>query len=156
MCPPKSAGQSIAVVLLKPGLSNEQCPILNLKVTNHMFTELLEGKFARRQRDFPFERTYRVVPAKEMIMRTLALVLLSLTLWALPVEAQQWSGILDSSRATNWSSVGATILDRKTQCGSTIAAYNGSASTINSAISSCGANQFVQLGTGTFTLSSGI
>jgi hypothetical protein len=43
-----------------------------------------------------------------------------------------------------------------TQCGSTIAAYNGSATTINNALAACGANHFVLLGTGTFNLSSGI
>jgi hypothetical protein len=72
------------------------------------------------------------------------------------VEAQNWSGIISPSRATDWSGVGATITHRTTQCGATIAAYSGSASTINNAISSCPAGQYVQLGTGTFNLSSGI
>jgi hypothetical protein len=70
--------------------------------------------------------------------------------------AQNWSGILSASRAMDWSGVGATIVNRTTQCGSTIAAYTGTAATINTAISGCSAGQFVLLGSGTFTLSSGI
>ena len=74
-------------------------------------------------------------------------------------HAQLWSGILASSRATDWTKAGVKNgipSGSWTQCGSTIAAYTGNASTINSAISSCGANHYVQLGAGTFTLSSGI
>jgi len=48
------------------------------------------------------------------------------------------------------------IPNRTTQCGSTIAPYTGSASTINTAIANCPANQFIQLGAGTFNLSSDI
>ena len=71
---------------------------------------------------------------------------------------QPWSGIIAGSRATDWSGAGVTggIPTTRTQCGSTISAYSGSASTINSALSACGANQYVQLGAGTFQLSSGI
>lgn len=76
---------------------------------------------------------------------------------AVPAQAQQsWSSILSNDRAANWSSAGATIGNSTTQCGPTIAPYSGSASTINSAIASCASGQFVQLGAGTFTLSSGI
>jgi hypothetical protein len=71
-------------------------------------------------------------------------------------QAQNWSGIIDRSRATDWSGAGATITHRTTQCGPTIAAYSGSANTISTAIANCPAGQFVQLGAGTFTLSSGI
>src|SRR6185436_14506350 len=67
-----------------------------------------------------------------------------------------WSGILATGRATDWSAAGAVIPTDRTQCGTTIAAYSGSAGPINDAINNCGANQFVQLGAGTFTLSSGI
>lgn len=70
--------------------------------------------------------------------------------------AQQWSGILAPSRASNWSKVGTTIPANRTQCGATIAAYSGSAANINAAIAGCGANQYVQLGAGTFNLSTGI
>jgi hypothetical protein len=76
-------------------------------------------------------------------------------------HAQLWSGILASSRATDWNAYppgvkGGIPSATWTQCGSTIAAYTGNASTINSAIANCGTNQYVQLGAGTFTLSTGI
>jgi hypothetical protein len=89
-------------------------------------------------------------------MRTLGLLLLSVILWTSPVYAQLWAGIVHQSRAANWNQAGSTIQHRTTQCGATISAYSGSASTINNAISSCPAGQYVQLGTGTFNLSSGI
>lgn len=69
-----------------------------------------------------------------------------------------WSGIVNPARAIDWSQAGVMggIPTNRTQCGSTIAAYSGTPATINTAISSCGANQYVQLGTGTFNLSAGI
>jgi hypothetical protein len=73
--------------------------------------------------------------------------------------AQPWAGVVDPSRAINWASAGVKgdLPDANwTQCGSTISAYSGSATTINTAISKCGTNQYVSLGVGTFTLSSGI
>lgn len=76
------------------------------------------------------------------------------------IQAQQlWSGILDPSRGVDWTKAGVTggiPSGSWTQCGSTIAPYSGSAATINNAIASCGQNQYVQLGAGTFNLSSGI
>jgi hypothetical protein len=83
------------------------------------------------------------------------LLLLGLTAYC---DAQLWSGILDPSRAADWSQAGVPggIPTRGTQCGATIAVYSGSASAINNAISSCPAGQYVSLGTGTFKLSSGI
>ena len=73
-------------------------------------------------------------------------------------HAQAWSGVIDPSRAMDWTGAGVTggIPVRNTQCGSTIAAYNGSAATINNAIGSCTQGQFVGLGSGTFNLSTGI
>jgi hypothetical protein len=75
-------------------------------------------------------------------------------------SAQPWSGILDPTRAINWqrANVGVSggIPTNYTQCGATIAAYTGSAAAINAAISACGANQYVLLGSGTFNLSSSI
>jgi len=71
------------------------------------------------------------------------------------IYAQLWSGIITAPRAVDWSTAGATI-DVRTKCGSTISAYTGTAGTINSAISACGSNQYVELGAGTFTLSTGI
>lgn len=70
-----------------------------------------------------------------------------------------WAGILSPSRAIDWSTAGVTggiPSGSWTQSGSTIAAYNGTAGTINNAIAACGTNQYVQLGVGTFNLSSGI
>jgi hypothetical protein len=71
-------------------------------------------------------------------------------------HAQQWSGIISPSRAMDWSGVGAAITNRTTQCGATIAAYTGTAGTIQNAIEACPAGQFVQLGAGTFNLSAGV
>ncbi len=70
-------------------------------------------------------------------------------------HAQPWSGIIAPSRATDWSTVGATIPNRTTICQS-IAPYTGSAATINNAIAACPSGQVVQLGSGTFNLSTGI
>ena len=84
------------------------------------------------------------------------ILLLSLSLCA---HAQLWSGVLQPTRATDWTHAGfpgsALPSSSWTQCGSTIAAYTGSASTINSALASCGTNQYVLLGPGTFTITSG-
>lgn len=81
--------------------------------------------------------------------------------WAV-FPPDNWSGIADSRRI-NWSRAGAfrpdgtpgIPSDSWTQCGPTIAA-GASASTIQSAIDSCGANQYVQLGAGIFNLSTGL
>jgi hypothetical protein len=73
-------------------------------------------------------------------------------------RGQAWSGIIDPSRAIDWTQAGIPggIPNRTTQCGATIAAYSGSAAAINSAIAACPAGQYVNLGAGTFNLSSGI
>lgn len=91
-----------------------------------------------------------------MKSKHLGLILTMLLSLPVSLHGQAWSGILSSSRAIDWSHNGATIINRTTQCGSTIAAYSGSASTINSALSGCAAGDYVQLGAGTFTLSSSI
>jgi hypothetical protein len=85
------------------------------------------------------------------------IILLCLPLWA---HGQQlWSGVLQPTRATDWTNAGfpGTTLPSSswTQCGSTISAYSGSASAITNALASCGANQYVLLGPGTFTITSG-
>src|SRR5262245_18249191 len=71
-------------------------------------------------------------------------------------SAQQWSGIISPSRATDWSQAGIEggIAPRTTICATLNA--GASASQINSAIASCPSNQVVQLGAGTFNLSSAI
>jgi len=66
-------------------------------------------------------------------------------------------GLITSGRYTDWTKAGFTIPSASwTQCGSTIAAYTGTAATINNALAACGANQYVLLGPGTFSLSTGI
>src|SRR6266705_1044556 len=71
---------------------------------------------------------------------------------------QLWSGILNPTRAIDWTQAGVQggiPSATWTQCGSTIAA-GASAATINTVIQNCTANHFVLLGPGTFNLSSGI
>src|SRR6516164_4976117 len=73
--------------------------------------------------------------------------------------AQPWSGILNPSRAVDWSNAGipgGIPSGTWTQCGSTIAAYRGTAGTINTALSGCAPNHYVLLAAGTFRLSSEI
>jgi hypothetical protein len=70
---------------------------------------------------------------------------------------QPWSGIIAPSRATDWSGAGnAVINEARTKCGAMINAYNGTAATINNAIAACAGHGYVELGAGTFNLSSGI
>jgi hypothetical protein len=78
-------------------------------------------------------------------------------------HAQAWSGIIDPSRAIDWTKAGIPggIPTVSTQCGTTIVPYGSSSaysspSTINTAIQSCQSGQFVHLGTGDFYLNSGI
>lgn len=86
--------------------------------------------------------------------------LIAIALCVLPSvgHAQNWSGVLATERAIDWSNAGTAIPTNRTQCGSTITAYTGTAATINSAIASCasGGGGYVLLGAGTFTLSTGI
>ena len=79
---------------------------------------------------------------------------------SIPSFGQLWSGILDPSRAVDWSHAGVpggipSSGVAWTQCGSTIAA-GATAATINAAIAACGANQYVLLGAGTFNLTTGV
>jgi hypothetical protein len=72
--------------------------------------------------------------------------------------AQTWSSIINFDRAIDWSSagvVGGIPSATWTQCGTTKSA-GASAATINSAIQACSANTYVQLGAGTFNLTTGI
>jgi hypothetical protein len=95
--------------------------------------------------------------------RIFALLALLLAL-TFPTRGQEWSGIIVSSRAIDWSNVGVVggLPDSNwTQCGTSIAPYGTSAapaspSTINTQIVGCAPNTYVQLGAGTFYLSSGI
>src|SRR2546428_12910329 len=76
-------------------------------------------------------------------------------------QAQSWSGIIDGSRATDWSQAGVPggipSGANYTQCGATITGYSGDASIINTAIQNCsGADathpKYVLLGSGTFNI----
>ena len=95
-------------------------------------------------------------------MRHLQSMLFFLILLGCPSfsQAQQlWSGIIGPSRATDWTQAGIPggLPDGSwTKCGSTIAAYTGTAAAINSQIQTCSANQYVLLGPGTFSLTSEI
>ena len=83
---------------------------------------------------------------------------LSLILLCLPTYSNThfWSGIIDPSRATDWSNAGIPggIPNRTKIC----ATLNpeGTLAQINSAIASCPANQVVYLNAGTYTIASGI
>ena len=82
--------------------------------------------------------------------------------------AQNWSGILDPSRAVDWSSTNPGVMGgipsaNWTQCGPTIAAYTGAPTAINNAIAGtaagytgCTPPYVIALGTGTFSLNSDI
>ena len=79
--------------------------------------------------------------------------------------AQLWSGILDPTRAIDWSTAGipgGIPSGSWTQSGSTIAASacgDGSSdctSTIQAALNSCGTSHYVLLGAGTFLLNGGL
>jgi hypothetical protein len=78
--------------------------------------------------------------------------------FSFPAFPQAWSTLLAPSRAIDWSNTGipgGIPSGSWTQCGSTIA--NGaSTTTINNALSTCGNNQYVLLGAGSFTLSANI
>ncbi|HEY6770506.1 MAG TPA: hypothetical protein VI386_37660 [Candidatus Sulfotelmatobacter sp.] len=75
---------------------------------------------------------------------------------------QTWSGILDPSRAVDWSQAGVTggIPTNRSQCvTSSCAAVSGgtvTADSINAALSSAPANSYVLVPAGTFTMTSGI
>ncbi len=90
-------------------------------------------------------------------LRTLLLIALVLVL-LIPIltYAQQWSGIIDPSRAVDWSGAGVVggIPNRTTIC----ATLNpgATAAQINSALSACPAGQVVYLNAGTYNLSAAI
>ena len=89
-------------------------------------------------------------------MRRLLLIVLMLS--ASNSYAQLWSGVLDSSRAIDWSLSGVRngIPSASwTQCGSTLDS-SSTAAEIMTAIDACSNDTYVKLGPGTFNLSSGI
>src|SRR5437667_3242631 len=92
-------------------------------------------------------------------VRRLVSLSLCLSVAVLPLSAQAaaWSGIIDPSRAIDWSAAGVPggIPTNRTQCGTTIQQTND-ASVIQNALDACGANQYVLLGAGTFNFTAGI
>lgn len=83
-------------------------------------------------------------------------VLLTLSLYS---SAQNWVGILDSKRATDWSTAGVPggVPNRQTNCVTaecnTLFGGNVSATTIQNALASAPANSVVRIPAGTFTVS---
>lgn len=73
---------------------------------------------------------------------------------SMQAHAQAWSGIIDPSRAANWSTVGITIPTRNTICATLTS--SATYSQINSAIASCPAGEVVYLSAGTYNLAGGI
>lgn len=71
-----------------------------------------------------------------------------------------WSGILDSSRAINWSHAGATISTTRTQCVTaacaTVTGGTVTTASVNAALASAPANTYVLIPAGTYTIASGI
>src|SRR5215472_1342564 len=85
-------------------------------------------------------------------------IIFILALCPLPLMGQAWSGIINTSRAIDWTHagvVGGVPSGTWKQCGSTISA-GASAATIQKAINACGSNQYVLLGSGTFNLTTGL
>jgi hypothetical protein len=86
------------------------------------------------------------------------LELILLSVFSLPVHsfAQPWSGIIDPTRAIDWSNAGVPggIPKRTTTCATLSPGVTSGQ--INTAIAGCPANQVVFLNPGTYTLSSGI
>src|SRR5215469_11546307 len=80
---------------------------------------------------------------------------------AVPALSQAWSGILDPSRATDWTRAGIPggIPNRTTVCHAVSPSgrtNDDDMKAINNAIASCPEGQVVQLGNGTFTITNGI
>jgi len=90
------------------------------------------------------------------LRRVLLLFSLILLCLSTPAHAQLWSGILDPSRAVDWSQAGIPggIPNRTTIC----ATLNpgATAAQINAAIAACPAGQVVFLNAGTYNISGGI
>ncbi len=116
----------------------------------------------------------RMIRRIKLVRNLLYLLLLCVTS-AAAAQAQNWSGILSPSRATDWTKAGlpATLPDgettpnpwtppTRTQCGSTIttASFSGMSSSnyvtptaINTALSSCGTGHYVYVAAGTYYFS---
>jgi hypothetical protein len=71
-----------------------------------------------------------------------------------------WSGVIDPSRAIDWSKVGATISTNRTQCATsacaTVSGGTVTAASINAALASAPAGTYVLIPAGSFTMNAGI
>jgi hypothetical protein len=71
-----------------------------------------------------------------------------------------WTGILDPSRAIDWSKTGATIATTRSQCETsacaTVSGGTVTAASINAALASAPPNTYVSIPSGTFTMTTGI
>ena len=83
--------------------------------------------------------------------------------WAVSAHAAPWSGIIDPSRAIDWSQSGVPggIPYRTVQCASILASTYGNGSTdatagIQAALNACPANEFVLLSPGKFLINSNL
>jgi hypothetical protein len=94
-------------------------------------------------------------------LRLSPIVFLVLLCFSEFLHGQAWSGVLDPSRAIDWSKAGATISTTRTQCITSQCATvsNGisvTADSINAAIASAPANTYVLVPAGTYTMNKGI
>lgn len=94
-------------------------------------------------------------------MRKFVFVLLLCSSACSPAFAQLWSGVLDPSRAVDWSGAGvvggipsATYALCTTAACNTVAGGSVSAATINAAVSSASPNSYIPLPAGSYSLSS--
>jgi hypothetical protein len=91
--------------------------------------------------------------------RALLLVLIS-ALGCTVSYSQSWSGIIDSTRAIDWTHAGATITNRTTACVTsacnTVSGGTVTTQSLNAAIVSAPANTVVNIPSGTFTITGGI
>src|SRR2546427_10004045 len=118
-----------------------------------------QGVGQMRPRKFPPSRPTAPPPLNRrgtLGRRVAWLIGLLIVVTPIVAHAQPWSGILDPSRAIDWTKAGIPggIPNRTTIC----AALNPGAtiSQINSAIASCPSDQVVFLNAGTYTLLGGI
>ena len=76
-------------------------------------------------------------------------------------QTPPWNGVLDPSRAVDWSHAGASIATTRTQCATSACSAVSSgtsvtAASINAALASASQNSYVLIPAGTFTMSTGL
>lgn len=82
------------------------------------------------------------------------LFLFLLPLMALPLQAALWTGILDSSRATDWTGAGAPIVNRTTIFA--LMNTNSTAAQVQAQLDACPSGQVVLLTNGAFVFNNGL